>query len=327
MAKVSVLMPVYNAEDYLVEAIDSVINQSFEDWELIIGNDASTDRTEEIVLSYTDPRIKYFRNPENKGQAYTKYSMSEKISGKYVAFLDSDDVFYPDKLKIQVDFLDKNPDYGLCGTWGIMIDPQGNKMKDISFINHNEDIRCALLFSTTFIQSSIVVKKELFVEYFYDKEIPLVEDYNFWCRIADECKLENITHQLVKYRWHPTNTSNTKSERLKELVEKIYKRELAYIGIDATQFEISIHNAIRDKSSFDISDKEFFVALKNWMIKLAKANGECKKYDKDTFLATICFRWIFACKERKKYRKALNFPVRMNIKALCKLLRILYLRK
>lgn len=328
MPKISVLMPVYNAQDYLAEAIDSVLNQTFTDWELIIGDDGSTDGTEDIIKSYikTHNRISYYKNEKNKGHTETKYSLLDKSTGEYIAFLDADDVSLPERFAIQNKFLDQHPDHGLCGTWGEMIDPKGNRIKKISFINQHEYIRCALVFNTAFLQSSIMVKRELMQKYYLDKDILLVEDYNFECLVSRASKIENITKELVKYRWHESNISNTKQEILTNLNKKIYTRELQILGIQATDKELCIHNAIREKESQKVSDKEFFGLLKIWMKKLAKANQKSKAYKHSTFMATLCFRWIFACKERKSYARILALPVCLSPVAVLKLMRILYVR-
>lgn len=326
MPKVSVLMPVYNAEDYLKEAIDSVLDQTFTDWELLIGDDGSTDKTEEIILSYTDSRISYYKNPVNKGHTYTKFNLLDKSTGEYIAFLDADDVSLPQRFQIQIDFFNQNPDYGLCGTWGIMIDPEGNYLKKMSFINRHENIRCSLLFNTSFLQSSIMVRRQLMKDWYYDEEILLVEDFNFECLVSRQTKVENITEKLVKYRWHSTNISNTKADILKNLNKKIYKRELSFLNIEASDRELDIHNGIRDKEAVDLPPKQFFRELKIWMKKLAKANKSVKLYNHSTFCATICFRWIFACKERKAYFQILRFPILLGTKSWFKLLKMIFIR-
>ena len=327
MTKISVLMPVYNAEDYLAEAIDSVLAQTFADWELIIGDDGSTDGTENIVRSYSDFRISYYKNEENKGHTYTKYTLLDKSKGEYIAFLDADDVSLPERLSIQVDFMNRNPEYGLCGTWGIMIDPEGNKIKKMTYVAGDKYIKCALVFNTAFLQSSIMVKRELMQELYYDKEIPLVEDFNFECLVSRKCKVENIKKELIKYRWHNSNISNTKADILKNLNEKIYQRELQVLDIHPNDRELNIHNAIRDiNTQGEITDNIFFGEAKNWLKKLANANKKTLVYDSDIFRATICLRWIYACKERKAYSKICAFPIRLNINAFCKLFQMIYIR-
>ena len=106
MPKVSILMPVYNAEQYLSQALDSIVSQSFEDWELILINDGSTDRRESIIMDYDDERIFYIKNPVNLKLIKTLNKGIDYCGGQYIARMDADDICHPDRLKRQVEFLD-----------------------------------------------------------------------------------------------------------------------------------------------------------------------------------------------------------------------------
>lgn len=307
-------MPVYNAEKYLSLAIDSIINQSFTDWELILVNDGSTDNSEQIALAYTDQRIKYLKNEGNKGLIYTRNLMIEQASGEYIAFLDSDDISMPERLTQQVLFLDKNTDYGLCGTWCTMIDEMGKKMKRINMSVSSDEIKCSLLFTNTFVQSSIMIRRDILIRNPYDKEYPLAEDYELWCRLSQLYKMQNLPQHLTLYRWHSSNISKSKKEQLDSLVDKISKRELRNIGIDASDYELSIHSSIRDKNIVNLPHNVYLKELRLWLHKVAEYGIRSEEYNKDTFLATIAFRWIFACKEQKLYLKALSLPVGLSLK-------------
>ncbi|GAB6010740.1 glycosyltransferase family 2 protein [Viscerimonas tarda] len=329
MPQVSVLMPVYNGADYIAEAIDSIIGQSFSDWELIIGDDGSTDNTGEIINAYIDKdnRISLCKNTENRGVSYTRKLLLEKAQGEYIAFLDSDDIALPNKLQLQVDFLDSHPDYVLCGTWGTMIDSNGKKIKQIKLANGYDSIRCSLLFSSQFIQSSILIRKAIFVNESYNPDFWVAEDYDLWCRFsAARYKMENITKPLVKYRWHDANTSSAMQEKITSFTKTIFKRELISLAIYADDEELDIHLALRDKSVQAIPDKDFLVKANSWLIKLGGSNQLCRTYNHDIFRATICFRWIFACKERKAFRRILDFPTPMNFKVWKELLCMLFVK-
>lgn len=326
MPKVSVLMPVYNGEEYIAEAIDSIIGQTFTDWELLIGDDGSSDNTEAIVNSFINKypdKIFFHKNSVNRGHTITKYELLPKSTGEYIVFLDADDVSMPDRFAIQVEFLDKNPEYGLCGSWGTMIDRQGQTIKGMRFTSGFENIRCILAFNTALLQSSIIVRRKLMEKYYLDMDILLVEDYNFECIVSRHTQIENLPLNLVKYRWHSSNISNTKQKTLTNLNKKIYKRELSFLGIDANENELNIHNAIRDKDAFKISNPTFFTEAKKWLQKLQTANNQVKYYDKNIFDATICFKWIFACKERGEGLKCLSLPIKLSPKGLLALMRML----
>lgn len=317
-------MPVYNAGKYISEAINSILAQTYNDWELIIVNDGSSDNSEEIILSYAaDPRIKYSTNAHNKGLIYTRNRMIEMAEGEYIAFLDSDDISMPDRLRLQVDFLDNNKDYALCGTWGETINANNEVINKIHLPVRDEDIKSSLLFISTFIQSSIMICKQILIENPYDIRYPLAEDYELWCRLSKKYKLKNIPEHLTKYRWHESNISKSKKEHLDSLVKEIYKRELSYMGVEATDEELHIHSAIRDKTIQNISDKDYFRQLGYWLRKIAKAASSSPDYNHNTLVATIAFRWIFACISRKKYFKAASIPVSLNIKSVCSLIRML----
>lgn len=323
MPKISVLMPVYNAQDYLSEAIDSILSQTFSDWELIIINDGSTDNSENIINSYNDNRIRYFKNPTNMGLIYTRSLMIEKASAEYLSFLDSDDIALPERLKIQAEFLDTHPDYILCGTWGTMINNASEKIGKISPPEADIEIKSGLFFSNAFIQSSIMIRKSVFDTYSYNKDFPVVEDYELWSKLSINHKLKNIPQPLTLYRWHSENTSLSKKELMETMLKNVYLNQLSRLQIRPSQEELSVHLAIRDKETQNISDKEFFKRLAPWLKKLAKANDKHHVLDRNTFLAIICFRWIFACQKRKAYSRILLFPVCLNIKALGKLTKLI----
>ena len=135
---VSVVMPVYNGEKYLKEAIDSVLSQSYQNIELVIVNDGSTDSGSQIVKKYTDPRIRFVENESNSGIVYSRNKGLESATGKYVATLDSDDIALPDRIEKQVLFLENNSEYGMCGTFFSTIDSAGMFVKKVHFPTGNQ---------------------------------------------------------------------------------------------------------------------------------------------------------------------------------------------
>ncbi|NDV69140.1 glycosyltransferase family A protein [Dysgonomonas sp. 25] len=325
MTKVSVLMPVYNGEKYLAQAIESIGFQSFTDWELIIVDDGSTDSSREIAARYRDNRIYYLKNAKNEGLIYTRNRLIELASGEYIAFLDCDDLAAPKRLEAQVNFLDKHPDYAMCGTWGRTIDDE-RVLRKMNLSVGDEEIKCTLLYTNTFIQSSVMIRKKVLKEHPYDKDFPLAEDYELWCRLSREYKLYNIPRKLTEYRYHGTNISQSKKAALEDLVNEIHRRELRYIGIEPTDEELYIHAGITNKEACTIPDADYFAKLRVWMKKLAEHAIASGRYDADTWKAVSGFRWIFACTARKAYGKVLSFPVALSFKAFVKLTKILVSR-
>jgi len=324
MPKVSVLMPVFNARNYLAEAIESIVSQEFSDWELIIVNDGSIDDSEDIIQSFGDKRIRYYKNDGNKGIIYSRKLLIEKASGQYIAFLDSDDIALPQRLKIQTEFLDDNPDYGLCGSWGILIDEKGRKMKNLKLFSEHNEIRCGLLFGNVFIQSSMMIRKSLFDSETYDSGFPVAEDYDLWCRLSAGHKMKNIPKYLIKYREHESNISREKEKQMNKLLKDIFRREIANnLGIRADERELNIHLVLRKQNAIKIKNGAFFYLLDLWLYKITGANQLCRTYNHDIFRATVCFYWMFCCLKRKAFFRMFSFPVSVNTDVLRKLLQMI----
>ncbi len=212
MTKVSIIIPTYNRANLLKQAIQSVLDQSFSDFELLILDDASTDNTEEIVKSFIDVRIRYTRHLSNIGITKNRnYGLSKSI-GEYIAMLDSDDLWISNnKLKKQVEFLDSNIDFGIVGTYSKILG-QNNK----PFLIGKDDawMRRLFLIKNQIFQSSVLFRKNAVNELgFYDEALPIWEDYELWLRIGTKYKFANIPEFLTGYRIHEKNI--TKEDKMK----------------------------------------------------------------------------------------------------------------
>ena len=199
--KLSVILPVYNGQQYLTEAIESVLSQSFTDFELIIINDGSTDGSGEIIKALSDARIRYFEQ-SNKGLAATLNRGISLAKGEYVARQDQDDVCLPSRFEKQAAFLDANLDVGMVGTaaeiWA------GNERTD-RFLKHPVDdasLTFGLLFDNHFVHSSVTIRRAVFARvggYAEGLRQP-PEDYELWSRVMREYKLANLPDVLMVYR-------------------------------------------------------------------------------------------------------------------------------
>jgi glycosyltransferase involved in cell wall biosynthesis len=211
---VSVLMPVYNGEKYLRPAIESILNQTFTDYEFIIINDGSTDSSEEIILSYKDPRIKYVRNEKNIKLIATLNKGLDLCRGEYIARMDADDISYPNRFETQVKFMSANPEYGLCGT-NIDIDNYDHswvRLGDIEFTRFCFLFHNPVCHPTTFIRTSVIRKFKLD----YPAEYIHAEEYILWLRIMDHSKCINLDEKLLNYRMHTGQVSQVfKPEQLR----------------------------------------------------------------------------------------------------------------
>lgn len=211
---VSVVLPAYNAELYLKEALDSILQQTFTNFELIILNDGSTDSTEDIILSYEDSRIVYVKNQENLGLIGTLNKGISLAKGKYIARMDADDIALPKRLSKQISFLEANTQYGVVGAFAQIIDSKEIYKVPIT----NEAIKAFLYIDSPFIHPSVVIRKDLLSSNLYDHQYHRIEDYELWVRLSAQTKFYNIPEILLKYRVLDGSESSLLKSNLEEKV-------------------------------------------------------------------------------------------------------------
>jgi len=207
---VSIIMSVHNGEAYLETAVLSVIEQEYRNFEFIIIDDGSTDDTRKILEKITDPRVKIIYK-ENTGLTKSLNYALTLVIGDYIARIDADDIYEKDKLKTQVEYLNKNPDVTLCGTWAKFIDENENDVGEYKVPVEYDKIKKTILFHNPFIHSSVVFRKKLIDSVgAYDVKFRFAQDYELWSRVVFKHKVANIPQYLLKYR--KLNSGITKSK-------------------------------------------------------------------------------------------------------------------
>jgi GT2 family glycosyltransferase len=200
--KISVVMSVHNGSKYLKDAVESILNQTFQDFEFIIVNDASTDDTEEILKQFDDSRIKIIKNPENLGLTKSLNIGIKAAKGEYIARMDADDISLPHRFEIQVNFLENNPDYALVGSKFYNIDESGNTKSLIDVPLDNLSIHETLKKNNCFAHGSIIMKKDAFLTVGgYNEQFKFAQDYDLWLRLAEAYKVANIEEPLYQCRY------------------------------------------------------------------------------------------------------------------------------
>ncbi len=227
---ITILMPAYNAEKYIKEAIDSVLNQTYTNFELIVVDDGSTDKTLQIVSAYEDARIQLIcikhggvSKALNEGLAIAK--------GKYIARFDSDDLCYPNRLERQFQFMEKHPDYVVIGTDADYMLEDGNYLFQFSCIGHtHEEIERKLFFYCPFIHSSVMYRKDSVLEVGgYSLLAHNFEDYFLWIKLIQHGKLCNLPESLISVRFNPASV--TIDERWRGKRFRYLKRSVIKSGI------------------------------------------------------------------------------------------------
>ena len=219
MPEISVIMPVYNTkEEYFREAIESVLTQSFRDFEFIIVDDCSKEYIKEIVLSYSDERICYYRMAENGGAAAARNFALSKALGKYVAFMDADDIALPERFEKQYAFFRAHPEIGCLGTKVEIFGSQKENMFFPKPVKHQEIEEYLLFFGCVFCQSSVMVRKEILDKnnISYKPEYVPAEDYGLWLDLIGKTQFEVLPEILVRYRFYAENISNVQNNKQRE---------------------------------------------------------------------------------------------------------------
>jgi glycosyltransferase involved in cell wall biosynthesis len=303
---VSFVMPVYNAEKYLNQAIDSVLHQSYENIELVIVNDGSTDSSKDIILSYTDPRVRFFENEFNLGIVYTRNKGLEYAAGKYVATLDSDDIALPERIEKQVDFLEKNQDHAMCGTFYKTIDSNGKFLKDVNFPSANKDIVTHLLLGNCFCNSTIMARTQLTKELKYTPGYDIVEDYELWYRMSRRAKIANLPVYGTLYRVHANSISVAKMNDMFARVKKINNRILTDLNLEFSEEELEVHSGLLNRNISFFKDDIRFHKLGLWIGRFSEKLKNEDQYNHFLLHKLIAEKWITIAVNTGRYGKLFN---------------------
>ena len=290
---VTVLMPVYNGEKYLKKAIESILSQTFKEFEFFIIDDGSVDKSAEIIKSFNDARIRLESNRANLGLIKTLNKGLGMSKGKYIARMDCDDISLPNRLSAQVSFMEKHPEIGVCGSWVKII---GLKNEFINkYPQNNEEARAYLLFNTPLAHPAVIIRKSILesCQFKYDEKYKHAEDYELWSRIIDYAQISNIPKVLLHYRMHRESVSKKNSSEQAENSNKVRSKLLKDLGMSATTAELDIHRRFVRPDYFN--SKEFINKLEIWLNKILSANKKTSIYKQESLIKIISSRWLNAC--------------------------------
>ncbi len=258
MCKVSVVMAVFNAEKYIEAAVRSILQQTFEDFELIIINDGSEDQTLNIINSIEDKRIRII-NQDNSGAASARNVGLKSANGEYIAILDSDDTAFPERLQKQVNYLDKNPDCGIIGGNARVIDKDGVFVYNTNQNLDWESIKLKLP-SSPFIHSTVMFRGSLIKKIGIYPEIPTSEDALFFLKISKVSKMINLKDCLINYRILPSALSRRSKKLIK--LNNYYLSHFYSTGKLPVDYKVKYH-----KESKSFSEKDKLIQYYNLLAK------------------------------------------------------------
>ncbi|HXH17782.1 MAG TPA: glycosyltransferase family 2 protein [Chitinophagales bacterium] len=278
---VTVLMPVYNAEKFLAEAIESVLNQTFLDFELLIINDGSTDGSRKIIQSYHDGRIRLVDNAANMRLIATLNKGIELAQGSYIARMDADDVCLPQRLEKQVAFMNAHPEVGLCGCY---LRTLGHAQEyDIRFETEHDAITFKLFFDTHFPHPAAMLRRSVLLQYQlrFDKDYIHAEDFEMWNRMADVCRLAIIPEVLMLKRMHGQQISSVHAATQDKISRRIRMELMQKMGLCPGSGEMDVYeDFLKGKMPVERHDLELLLDL---FEKLVVANNSAGRYKPELF--------------------------------------------
>ena len=278
--KVTVLMPVYNGERFLRDAIESMLRQTFDDFELLIVNDGSTDGSRDLIRSYADQRIRLVEHEKNRGIVASLNTGIECACGEYLARMDADDVSLPHRLDAQVAFMEAHPEVGVCGGWVRTIDAHEALWQAAEW---HEQIKIDLLFKSAMYHPVVMMRTCLLTRNRYDEDFLHVEDYRLWLTLVEQTQLHNLQDVLLLHRIHHGNIGAKYAELQKVNADRCRVEQLQKLHIQPTPRQKELHCAI----AVNAVKYTEIAAAKRWLRLLTEQNKAIAHYHQALFDNTI----------------------------------------
>ena len=309
MPKVSVVLPVYNVAAHIHSTIESILRQTFADFELLVLDDCSTDDTVAQVSTFTDPRLRLIRNSQNLGRAGTDNAALLHVRGKFIAKMDGDDICHPERLAKQVAFLDVYPEINIVGSF---MQNFGASTYLNRYPAQPNDTQVLTLFTLPTGNPSAMMRTDLFTELGmnYDANLRQTEDYDFCARYIRQLRIATIQEPLIKYRV-PQHMSkkDVLSERA-NVSDVVREQLLRAWGIPFTTRELQAHNAIAMLERPDIN-----IALEEvnaWLQKMLRYNNQQPLFEPMALQRGLAKRWFEVCYTYSQPRMNGWFQYRRN---------------
>ena len=305
--KVSVLMPVYNADEFLSEAIESVLNQTFRDFELIVIEDGSTDTSADILRTVRDPRLRIIDNGTNLGLIRSLNQGIGLARGQYIARMDADDISLPDRFAKQVAFLDGHPEIAVCGTWFRTIGIHDRIHKHPA--KHQDIVEDLLHVGCVIGHPTVMFRKSAVDEIQYESAFEHAEDYRLWARLSSRFKLANLPEVCLLYRTHAEQVSESKAAAQRLAALRIRAFLASSVAPDLSPKERRwVERAFTGEGLFDVEE---LGSVREALLNLISANASSGRFQQKRYIQLLARVWMLACfryaiNRRRAFRVYLN---------------------
>lgn len=288
------MMPVYRGEAFIAEAVESILAQSHENWELLALDDCSPDGSVSILESFNDSRIRILRNEKNRGVAFGRTRCVQEAKGEFCAWLDQDDYSEPDRLALQVEAFRADPELVLCGS-AIRVFGDGERIENVPLDHHW--IKASLLFENPFATSALMFRTQIFRNHdlTFRQDLFPAEDFDVFSKIVFLGRARNLPEVLTHYRLHPGQGSSNKERLVRGhnyVIDTIVRRLLA----EYSEEDANIHHRI--SQGIQESDPDFIERADAWLARLEEANRQKQVFEPMALQSVLASRWKGICHSR-----------------------------
>jgi glycosyltransferase involved in cell wall biosynthesis len=305
MVEVTVLLPVYNGEQYLHETMRSILGQTYTGFEFLIVDDGSTDSTQAIINSYDDPRIRLLVNDRRLKLSGALNRGIDEARGRFIARMDADDIALPGRLEKQVEYLNAHPEVGICGT-AIEVFGSTKRRTDV-YPMTREDIRSYALFDCPFCHPTVMIRKELFNNHQlrYDGSFYPTEDFELWARAVELFPTANLPDVLLRYRVHEKSMTGADWDEMDRQAARVIEPLLKRLGVQFTEEQLQFHRNIGRGRSVRLQCFAELSRGEAWLLELMERNRLERCYEETAFRAVVETVWYRLCMNSSRLGLAL----------------------
>lgn len=301
---ISVIMSTYNEEKYIVTSLKSLLNQTFQEFEIIIVDDASTDNTRQLIQRLQDERIHLICNEENQGLTKNLNKALKHVTGKYIARMDGDDIAFPTRFEKQVQYMEKHPETMLVSCYTKSF---GDSDLVFALPDDSEVLKVRMLVRPVYAHPGFMMRRELIeAGYQYNEEYRTAQDYEFASRVAEKYKIGLVPEVLLLYRVHKKQISAKAGNQQFDNADKIRKHQLERLGVQLSETEWKNYQDLVKESKVDCL--ESFDKVYEIIQKMLRSNEKTRIYDPkimEKTLKRMLYTWVI---RNKNMKHLLAFP-------------------
>ncbi|MDZ7839983.1 MAG: glycosyltransferase family A protein [Gammaproteobacteria bacterium] len=293
--RVTVFIPVHNREDYICTAVNSVLAQTYTDFELLVVDDGSTDATRDRLLRYRDPRLRVESSDANFGIPATRNRGLALARGNYIALLDSDDYAYPQRLARQVEWLDEHPDVVQVGSWCGFMDADGRSLRKVRRQPLlADDVHAHMLFHCPVVNRTVMARTAVLRDFGYREAFPRCQDYDLHQRLVRSHRLANMGEILVCGREHEGRFTGRTAELGRDRKMALFREMLTRLEVDCGDEDLARHYHLT-RSNPPEPAEEYVRWAEQWLRRLKQANDACPCFPREAFLRVLAAVWCVVC--------------------------------